>query len=49
MRTLWPREVGQLAQGHIFGPMSSGSSVQGLNHRAVLPVGKPGMSVGGFH
>lgn len=38
---IWLREVGLLAQGQTLEPTSSGSSVQGLNHCAMLPVGKP--------
>lgn len=38
---IWLREVGPLTQGQTLEPMSSGSSVQGLNHCAMLPVGKP--------
>ena len=32
LRTLRPRVVGRLAWGHTFGPISSDSSIQGLNH-----------------
>lgn len=37
MRTLRPRDVGQLAEGHTFEPMSSGSSVRDLSPCAMLP------------